>query len=488
MSEKVLGLDIRSNAVSAVLVLNSSKGKSIVAYEHVEIDVEKEPEDGVSHAMEQIFEKIDPVGSTCIVSLPPDKVSYRNIRVPFRAEKKINQILSFEVESTLPSAIEDMLIDYHIVNEFDETDDADIIVAVINRFKIEFYLNILSLSNVYPEVVTIGGYCLAYFLTDFYDLPESWLLVNTDACNCTVFFVVNRRIFLIRSFPVSSQIPLRAEAVSSGIEHVLLSLDEMFNLDCFPEKIFFSGCKIEDDKFWHTIEENTNISVQPVNLIKKNNIFDIDTFLKQLDLNELDLNELDSALALTFVKPDRFRGINFQKTALSIKSFFIEHKNRLIKTAVFACVVLLSALINIMIETKNLSAKVDNLDNQIKEIFTQTFPDVKRIVDPVQQMKVKIKAAKQNSFLYGKSEKNISAIEILNEISKQISDKLDIDFQRFVIGKDNVLITGNTSTFNNVDDIKNRLDKVEFFKKVTINSANINRSGNSIHFKLKIQL
>jgi len=39
-----------------------------------------------------------------------------------------------------------------------------------------------------------------------------------------------------------------------------------------------------------------------------------------------------------------------------------------------------------------------------------------------------------------------------------------------------------------VDDIKNRLEQVVFFKKITITSANINRSDKRVRFRLKMHL
>jgi hypothetical protein len=39
-----------------------------------------------------------------------------------------------------------------------------------------------------------------------------------------------------------------------------------------------------------------------------------------------------------------------------------------------------------------------------------------------------------------------------------------------------------------VDDIKNRLEQIEYFKKVTISSSNTDRSGKEVRFQLKVEL
>ena len=83
---------------------------------------------------------------------------------------------------------------------------------------------------------------------------------------------------------------------------------------------------------------------------------------------------------------------------------------------------------------------------------------------------------------------HVRSIDILNSISMQIPASIVVDISRMVISSDNVLITGNTDTFNSVDDIKGKLEQIDFFKKVTISSANIDRSGKEVRFQLKAEI
>lgn len=79
-------------------------------------------------------------------------------------------------------------------------------------------------------------------------------------------------------------------------------------------------------------------------------------------------------------------------------------------------------------------------------------------------------------------------IDILNEISSRIPADLDVEITNFVRGEDSLVISGNTDSFNNVDDIKSRLERSDLFKNITISSANLEKSTNRIQFKLKIDL
>ena len=79
-------------------------------------------------------------------------------------------------------------------------------------------------------------------------------------------------------------------------------------------------------------------------------------------------------------------------------------------------------------------------------------------------------------------------IDILLEISRAIPKEADVLFTRLVLGSDGLTLSGETAAFNVVDDIKGRLEQSDLFKEVTIASANMEKSGSKVRFKLKLIL
>ncbi|MEZ4567966.1 MAG: hypothetical protein R2860_13765 [Desulfobacterales bacterium] len=53
-------------------------------------------------------------------------------------------------------------------------------------------------------------------------------------------------------------------------------------------------------------------------------------------------------------------------------------------------------------------------------------------------------------------------IDILNEISSRIPAELDVELTNFVRGEDNLVISGHTDSFNNVDDMKAGWNNLKF--------------------------
>jgi Tfp pilus assembly protein PilN len=103
-------------------------------------------------------------------------------------------------------------------------------------------------------------------------------------------------------------------------------------------------------------------------------------------------------------------------------------------------------------------------------------------------MQIKVQEVKKSAVFQTAKTSRILSIDILNNISKSISESITVDITRMVISPDNVIISGTTGTFEAVDDIKNKLEQIDAFKKVTINSTNKDRSGKEIRFQMKVAL
>ncbi len=484
MKRKILGLDIRDDSVSAVLLACSIKRTEIEAHLYVPISEPKDFESGLAAALETIIEKIDVTGAVCASSFPADRISYRNLYVPFKKENKIRQMLPYELEPALPIAVDELIIDFHNVTLPDQADHTELIAAAIEKTELESYLGILASLNIEPEIVTVGGYPAALCLTRLIASPENLLFLDIDRCQVSIFVVVSGEICLIRSFPIHSDNSLSAaEALCIGVRHTCAALEEIYGLDFQPAGLFVTGGGLDDPSVEQDLARTLQILAERTDLTNA-----VEIAPRHHSGQPWDPHQMDNALALALMEAERLSGLNFRRGPFAAKKFWSEHKASLLKTGLIAGLVLALAFSNVILGSYFTGKKLVRLDREINAIFTSTFPDVKKIRHPYQQMQIKIKALKTTAALPEGSGKNIRAIDILNDISRLIPKETDVNLTRLVIGSESVLIAGDTDTFNAVDDIKNRLEQVVFFKKITITSANIDRSDNRVRFKLKIHL
>ena len=104
---------------------------------------------------------------------------------------------------------------------------------------------------------------------------------------------------------------------------------------------------------------------------------------------------MDNALALTSMAIDGIKGLNFHRGRFAARKLFVKHKKNWIKTGVLAAAVLAMLFFNMITETVTLNRKIDSIDQQITTIYKETFPNVKRIVDPHREMQVKVQEEKK---------------------------------------------------------------------------------------------
>src|SRR6056297_2334508 len=98
------------------------------------------------------------------------------------------------------------------------------------------------------------------------------------------------------------------------------------------------------------------------------------------------------------------------------------------------------------------------------------------------------KQLKEDSGLPVEMDRKADTIDILNDVSRLIPPQTDVVVTRLVSGPEELTITGNTSSFNAVDTIKNRLGDSTYFGDIEIASAKMDKIDQRVHFKLRVSL
>ena len=141
-----MGLDISDSAVSAVLVRGGIKGNRIEDHRYIPLPMDRDNE-SLSLALETIAAEMDLEGTTCIASLPASLASYRNMEAPFKEQKKLRQILPYELESTLPHPPEDVAIDFNVLDGLGYAEQHHLFIAAVPKKNVGFYLGQLKLQQ-----------------------------------------------------------------------------------------------------------------------------------------------------------------------------------------------------------------------------------------------------------------------------------------------------------------------------------------------------
>ena len=154
--------------------------------------------------------------------------------------------------------------------------------------------------------------------------------------------------------------------------------------------------------------------------------------------------------------------------------------------AALLVLVLVLSGVNAWLDLHLLNQRVERLDRQIKHEFQAVFPEVKRIVDPLQQMRSKIDTARAETSSDLLTLRGLSVVDIINELSRILPADWNLLLTDVTVGPENMTLTGTTSAFNTVDQIRDRLAGQPWVESAVISAANMNKSGDAVRFKIRV--
>jgi len=483
MSRKILGLDIRNDAVTAVLLQSKIKGMSIEAHAYSPISEPNGIKHGVSDCISSLMKQADISGATCIAAYPSEKVFYRNIRVPFKEQKKIKQILPYELEPTLPLPVEDLIIDFYIPGLNNQNNHTDLLAAAAEISELKAFMATLAEFKLVPAALTAGGYATAFHVARTKGIPDVCFFIDAGLKTCGLFVIISGRICYARSFSLHTGSSARATVICNHVKQTIAAVKDVLQIEINAGGVLITGCGVEDKSILSDIAQKLEIPVTDTNLVKGSEVT-----IRNLAVNDWKPLRMDNALALALNELEGLPVLNFRKGPFAPRKHWVEHKKYFIRTGILAGVIVSFAFMDIVIDNYFMGKKADRLNAQITHIFKTTFPDIQKIVDPLQQMRVEILNTKKQSISPESPQKSIRNIDILHDISMLIPDNVDIELNRIVIGPGSVQVSGYTDTFNSVNNFQRKLQSGKLFKVVTINSANIEKSENRVNFKLNLQL
>ena len=498
MPRTIIGLDISTDIVSAVQVKSLLQGYQIIGCVAVPIT----EAGGISVALRGVCETIDSRGSVCNSVVEDGHVSFRNLSMPFTDFKKIRQTIGFELETLSASSVEGQLIDFIDVDR--SGTQTNLIAASINRDYIREHLSNFKSFEVEPEVLDIRNVALVNQIMMQQNSPASGMLLCLDSRICSILLFKDKKIILIRHLPfkaaelagLASLAAKRekSELSDTGVyEADLVSLCRSINLtlrglqietgmDYKPEEVFITGPGAVVPVTAEILKKELELQVSNVNLSDNAENIQLSQHLTELYNPAI----MDNALALALREGKKAKGFNFRREQFQVKTQFVKIRKELTRASIYLGIICILLAVNFGIDYQDLKKRNSVLDSQIKELFTRTFPEVTKVVEPMHQMKTKINALKDESGSAPGINKNGLFLEILNDISSRIPADLKIQVDRMVVDQQGVQIRGTTDTFNTVDSIKKGLESSDMYGDVTIASANLDQSGKGVRFEIKM--
>lgn len=480
MSRQILAIDIRHETIAAVLLNAGLKINTITGCAYIPFAGTAEEPAILAESLENLITEVNADSANIVVSLPSDETIFRILTVPFKEESKIRQILPFELEPILPISADNLVIGFQkeVVDE-----QAEVLAIAMERGRFDVYQQSFIDANCKPQLIVPGSFPIIRQLIASDDqLPEQALVLDVDHGITTLYALVSGRIALVRSLTGSVGSEAEAEALALQIRQTLTAFEDVKSIDFNPVSVYLCGPDLQDPGVPDRIAAAVDLPARTMDL--RRNL--IKTEFSAMDAYEP--GHMDNALALALMEAEGLDCPNFHRTSSPLRNYWAAYRPYIKSPAILLTIALILGLGSVLYDSHVLQKRLDAIQSQMEQVFTSAFPGERLAKGAaLAQMKSKLKEAQKGSSAPVQGATRMTSIDTLLQISQLLPSSIDVIVNRFVVGDDSVTISGETSGFNFVDDIKSRLEQSDYFHEVTIASANMDKSGKKVRFKLKIE-
>jgi general secretion pathway protein L len=525
MPQKIIGLDIGSHSIKAVQLRRTFRGFELIGFQEREIPREGEiaPPDAVVQALAELFGEGRITADTVVTSIPGHQVSARMINLPFADRKKMDKVIPFEVEGHTPFNIEEMVVSYHIVRV--EEGGAQILALLVKKDVLRDHLETLERAKISPKIVdldVLSLYTISSLILQGIDGPFS--LADIGASKTSICIVDGGHLSMIRSLPMGGEAITGAiqrefdlsheEAEQSKISHGII----LETTGKSEEEIRFSKCIQsavsplirEMKQTFHSFEADHHQKVHRIFLCGGTSALrnvapylsrELELEVRPLEVLEAPFNKLAMkpvptgliphglGLGLRGVGNGSFSQVNFRRDEFAFRSEVKEIKGKILSAGIWMLALLLLICFNFYLKLNMKQEHFEDLNGEIRRVFTSTLPEIKHIVNEVQQMRAKIEELKSEPLLSSEAGgEGMSVLDLMREVTLRIPEDMRVDIRDLAINEGRVAITGETDSFESVDKIKAGLQKFTGFKRVALTHAKVGVKGDKVEFKFSISM
>ncbi len=508
--KNVLGLDLGSHSLKAVELrqaLRTVESVQLRTLPRTDADAD------TSEQVRQFVEMNGFATDHVVVALPGGTLSTRRLQFPFGERRKLQQAVPYAVEEELPFDLDDVVIDWTVTAG--DRSQASVLVAIAPRAEVSALLETLDEAGCAPSTLEAEGLVLGN-LPAIFDLPGRRLLADLGHTKTTLCLLVDEQAVATRTIPVGGRDLTQALAGDRG-----LSLADAERAKC--EEGIFGPDGIVPPQTAKVLDRLVREILRTLGAVEETlggapldglTIFGGTALLGHLDTHlsaetgipteRLGLPRegtddglvaggppilFASAIALAL------RGTLQAKTELDFRQdeFAVRVDvggilraargtgGLLLATALLA---LVGFGTGIVLESRHAAA----LEKQSERLYTEAFPDAPAPDDPVRALRDQVTTANDKADFLGVYPGNLSALDLLTELSRLVPSGLEISFEELSIDRRTVRMRVRGKSFRDADRLSEELGKFGPFASFRIGSIESDPKTGTKRFNVTISM
>lgn len=218
----VVGIDIGSYSIKG-LKLQKKAGICEIVAMGIEDLGRKPSHNKVLEALKKVAGSLNLEGASINTSVSGQSVISRNIKLPRMTHEELKKAITFEAEKYIPFDMQEIILDYQIINEKLEDGKMEILLVAAKKDFINEHIAILKDANLEVSAIDIDPLALANCFEAGYPVEAKEkiaVLLNLGCKYTNITIIDNYTVRLVRD------IPLGGDNITSAImEHMSLDYD-----------------------------------------------------------------------------------------------------------------------------------------------------------------------------------------------------------------------------------------------------------------------
>lgn len=449
-----------------------------------------------------------------VAGVPTHLTSVRMLTLPFADPRRVEQVVPYEVEALLPRPLEEVVIDYQIVQT--RARETDVLVFALPKGTLVGLLDVLRESGLDPIAVepqATALYSLAATLR-----PAAGAVALVDIGAQTTQFTVLRdgRLAYARALLSGGAALTRAITAKLGLPEA-----DAEEAKCLAGLNDLAVARYREVGLSETVRAAlapwTGEVVAALHLYATDGAAPIEAI--QLAGGGARLNGLDrylaeatglpvalldrpallpssepwdpalaTALGLAFKDGTRRTGstINFRRREFAHAGETTRTQTRARYVWIGLAAILALAGADMYVKYSFKQARYQDAKAELRAEFQRAFPEIKTVVDELQQARSAIAELDKTTALLGLGEP--TPMQVLAEVTARIPRAVGIEVQDLAIESKRVRLEAETDSFESVDRVKAALEASPRFVDVSVSDAKATANQNTIRFRLAFDL
>jgi type IV pilus assembly protein PilM len=509
--KNVLGLDLGTHSLKAVEFQQTLSGIQAVQLRTLP---RADDEIALPELLRRFTELHHLSTDHVVAALAGDQLSSRRLSFPFRERRKLAQAVPFAVEAELPFELEDVVIDWEITGG--DRSRAEVVAVIAPRAEVSQRIALLEEAGCPPRTLEGEGLVLGN-LSAVFDLPGRRLLADLGHRKTTLCLLVDGQAAAARTLPLGGQHLTEALASDRGLsfsaaERVKCEQGVFTEagggappqvakvLDRFAREIARTLGALEDVTGAASIDELTLFGGTA--LLER-----LDVFLAErvgVPSARLGLPREDHgeglvaggppilfapaiALALRGTTQARTR-MNFRQDEFAVRLDVGRYLREFRWTGWLAAAALFLALLSFSAETFLEARHATALEQQIGRLYAEVFPGASAPPNAVAALREQVRSASDRADFLGVYRGNLSALDLLTELSRIVPPDLDIGLEELSIDRQTVRMRVQAKSFQAADRLGLELAKFGPFGGARIGAIETDQKTGGKRFQVTISL